>query len=417
MNVSFDQNGLDGERQGYGRFSLELDEYDGARFTESDSITLGRPDAQGTMEYLNPDQNGWNGVPRPLKLAIKPEINGETAEFILQAAYMDQVDDGTYDIVLLSADGQEKARGRENFDVATHSALKGNAPFLKGWDEEEKPEPVQQQADNAEESKSENNVVLDKAESSPITEEENDTAATVTEMAASAENLSESSSGGEMSQSTAIPASKNSSGKIIAAILVLLVMLAGGGAYYFLKHKGTDTDKATEETANAETERKLAEEAAKAEADKKAAEEAARAEAEKKAAEAARADAERKAAREAARPSNRVAEFFKQSPTADGAMALAHELRPENSEDQDAIFRLYYFAAQNGNPEGAQKYAECVDPSLPGWGTIKKNAAEAWHFYGEAADGEAARAKVKEWTENQARTGNRLARDWLKEME
>lgn len=416
MNVSFDQNALDGERQGYGRFSLELDEFDGARFVESDSITLGRPDAQGAMEYLNPDQNGWSGVPRPLKLSIKPEIHGETAEFILQAAYMDQVDDGTYDILLLSADGKEKARGRENFDVATHSALKGNAPFLKGWDEE-KPNPVQRQPDKIEESGSGDNEISDKAEQDPAHAEENDAGGNVAKIADSVETVSEISPAGESPAIVEPSAPKSSTGKIVAAILVLLILLGGGGAYYFLKNKDASPEKATSETASAEAERKAAEEAVKAEADKKAAEEAAKAEADRKADEAAKAEAERKAAREAANPRNRVAEFFKQSPTADGAMTLAHELKPENSEDQDAIFRLYYYAAQNGNPEGAQKYAECLDPSQPAWGTVKKNAAEAWHFYGEAANGESARARVKEWTENQARTGNRLAREWLKEME
>ena len=178
--------------------------------------------------------------------------------------------------------------------------------------------------------------------------------------------------------------------------------------------------KAAEESAKAEAEKKAAEEAAKAEAEKKAAEEAAKAEAAKKAAEeAAKAEAAKKAAEEAAMRADakgRVASFFAGERTPESAMKLAGELDADTVEQQDALFRLYYYAASADNPEGAQRYAECVDPSRPAWGTIGKDGAEAWYYYGKSPEGESARAALRQWAEQAAQKGDAQAAAWLREM-
>ena len=97
-------------------------------------------------------------------------------------------------------------------------------------------------------------------------------------------------------------------------------------------------------------------------------------------------------------------------------MKLADDLDSETSEQQDAVFRLYYYAAGEGSQQAAMRYAECVDPSLPAWGTIRKDGAEAWYYYGQVPDGESARARLKQWTEQAAGRGDPAAANWLKEM-
>jgi hypothetical protein len=187
--------------------------------------------------------------------------------------------------------------------------------------------------------------------------------------------------------------------------------------------------KAAEEAARAEAEKKAAEEAARAEAEKKAAEEAARAEAEKKAAEeAARAEAEKKAAEEAARAEaerkkaqgdikKRVSEFLSSSRrNSETAMELADELEPTTTVEQDLVFKLYYFAAMRDNERGALKYAECLDPSKPEWGTVGKDAVEAWEHYGKSPDGSVMKQNMKNWVEAEAKKGNAQAKKWLKQL-
>ena len=187
--------------------------------------------------------------------------------------------------------------------------------------------------------------------------------------------------------------------------------------------------KAAEEAARAEAEKKAAEEAARAEAEKKAAEEATRAEAEKKAAEeAARAEAEKKAAEEAARAEaerkkaqgdikKRVSEFLSSSRrNSETAMELADELEPTTTVEQDLVFKLYYFAAMRDNERGALKYAECLDPSKPEWGTVGKDAVEAWEHYGKSPDGSVMKQNMKNWVEAEAKKGNAQAKKWLKQL-
>ena len=193
--------------------------------------------------------------------------------------------------------------------------------------------------------------------------------------------------------------------------------------------RGGAERKAAEEAERAEAERKAAEEAERAEAERKAAEEAERAEAERKAAEEAqKAEAERKAAEEAATAEaarkeakgnvkSRVAEFLKsETKDSESAMELAEDLDPQTAHDQDLIFKLYYFAAMRDNEKGSLRYAECLDPSKPAWGSIEKDPVEAWEYYGKSSDGISMRQNMKDWVEREANNGNSQAKKWLKKL-
>ncbi|MBQ7609290.1 MAG: hypothetical protein IJU76_15185, partial [Desulfovibrionaceae bacterium] len=154
-------------------------------------------------------------------------------------------------------------------------------------------------------------------------------------------------------------------GLVIGALLVL-VLLLGGAAFYFLKMKPNDPPvqkTAVEQPAPTDTQK----------------------------------DTEKRA--EMIVPKNArelVAAFFAdKTRSPDVAMQLASELASTTQEDQDALYRLYYFAAQNDNVQGMERLAECLDPSTPAWGTIKKDAAEAWYFYGKIPNGQAKRAALK----------------------
>ena len=91
-------------------------------------------------------------------------------------------------------------------------------------------------------------------------------------------------------------------------------------------------------------------------------------------------------ARQAMSVEESVRNFFTQeNRTAEAAMKLAEELKAETPADQDAIFRLYYFAADQGNPAGIWAYGQCYDPASPQWGTIPKDGELALQLYGQAA--------------------------------
>ena len=112
-----------------------------------------------------------------------------------------------------------------------------------------------------------------------------------------------------------------------------------------------------------------------------------------------------------------VADFFKEKDTRSPAAAfmLSQALRPESVEDQDAIYRLLLFAAENGISDSYIPYATCVDPSKPQWGTISKDGAEAWGYYKRAGE-EKSMKQLMEWTEKAAKEGNRQASEWLLKM-
>lgn len=125
-----------------------------------------------------------------------------------------------------------------------------------------------------------------------------------------------------------------------------------------------------------------------------------------------------------------VRAFFASSPVADVAIALAKKLPAHTAEEQDALYRLYYFAAGEKNPaakaEALPILAQAVDPSTPAWGSIAKDAAEAWSNYQKmltTADAKTA-STAKErmdalhtWLTTQASKGNAKAALWLERIE
>ena len=449
MRAEFTQDGMN---QGYARVTLTREAGDAAFYEEGDSIALGHFPGN-SCEYLCASGNrNWSGAPEALALEVKPEVQGESVSFELQPAYVDSMDDGVYRVCLMGADGRVKAETDDMpaYDVSW-SGLEGTSTIKDYRLEEARLREEEEAARRKEREEAERRRA----------EEEAAKAAGAAE-AGSSEELPSLDAGGS---APAAPQGKSRAPLIAAAVVVAL--RAAGGAYFMTQGgsepsaEQAEQDKAAQEKAEAE--KKAAEEAAKAEAEKKAAaekqaaEEAAKAEAEKAAAEKAAAEkaaaekaaaekaaaekaaaekaaaekaaadkaaaekaaAEKKAAEEAAMRADargRVASFFVGERNPEAAMKLASELDADTPEQQDAIFRLYYYAAGEDNAQAAQRYAECVDPSRPAWGSISKDGAEAWYYYGKSPDGEKARASLKAWTEKAAAEGNAEAAAWLKDM-
>lgn len=110
--------------------------------------------------------------------------------------------------------------------------------------------------------------------------------------------------------------------------------------------------------------------------------------------------------------------------TAAAALKLAAELPKATPAEQDAVYRLYYFAAENEAPGAFLPYAACLDPAAPRWGSIDKDAAAAYAAYAKAAasDAKAAKAaleaqtRLRAWLDREAAAGNARARAWLQEL-
>lgn len=114
-----------------------------------------------------------------------------------------------------------------------------------------------------------------------------------------------------------------------------------------------------------------------------------------------------------------VNQFFKKDKiTPAEALALARQLPDKTVADQDAIYRLYYFAAENGDKNASFYYAQTLDPVMPKWGSIEKSAPDAWHMYEKAASQQAEQAQQKllEWLEREAAGGHAQAREWLRQI-
>lgn len=428
MRAEFDQNDLD---PGYARVTLTREDSDTGFYEDGDGIAIGKYTGN-TCEYLCAAGDGrWGGSPESLKLEKPPVVEEGSVSFELRPAYVDSLEGGTYEVRLVDAAGQVKAEAvMPAYDIAW-SGLEhtGTLRDYREVEAEEAKKAAEEAAKKAAEEaarKAAEEAARAEAERKVAEEAAQADGAKASALAASieAESLAaEEAAKAEAEKAAAASADamnippleagtgekKSGKGLIIAAAVVV-ALLAGGGAYFMMS--GTGADQAAEQ--------QQAEQAARAEAEKKAAEEAARAEAEKKAAEeAARAEAAKKAAEEAAMRADakgRVASFFAGERTPESAMKLAGELDADTVEQQDALFRLYYYAASADNPEGAQRYAECVDPSRPAWGTIGKDGAEAWYYYGKSPEGESARAALRQWAEQAAQKGDAQAAAWLREM-
>lgn len=104
------------------------------------------------------------------------------------------------------------------------------------------------------------------------------------------------------------------------------------------------------------------------------------------------------------------------------ALALARTLPKNTPAEQDAIYRLYYFAGTHNEPDAMLEYAACVDPSKPNWGSIQKDGAMALGIYQDAQKhnvpgAEQAAAALRKWLEDQAAGGNAQAKVWLDQIQ
>ena len=117
-------------------------------------------------------------------------------------------------------------------------------------------------------------------------------------------------------------------------------------------------------------------------------------------------------------PEQRVTLFFGgKDRTPEQAAALSRELPVATKADQDAVYRLYYFASENGELSVIMNYAACLDPSKPQWGNINKDAQAAWELYARAKatqpEAAAAQQNLKTWLEREAAGGSAQAKLWL----
>lgn len=123
-------------------------------------------------------------------------------------------------------------------------------------------------------------------------------------------------------------------------------------------------------------------------------------------------------------PREQVRQYLRGAPTAQGAMDLYRILTasPDSAagDTRDSVYRLLYFAAQQGDAAAVFGLAQCVDPAKPVWGSIPKNGREAWAGYARVAAKEPDAAKamhtLKKWLEDEAARGNAHALQWVDEI-
>lgn len=111
-----------------------------------------------------------------------------------------------------------------------------------------------------------------------------------------------------------------------------------------------------------------------------------------------------------------VRDFFGQnSRNGKEALNLAKQIKVQSPEDEDALYRLYYFAANQGKEkDGLIGYANFLDPTTPLMGTIKKNAVEAWNSYKEAGAKQEL-SRLEKWLKENSQSNNE-AQKWLKTL-
>lgn len=402
MRADFYQDDL-----GYARVTLVRESSDTSFYTEGDGLAIGK--FTGSIcEYLCAEGDGrWGGNPESLKLEKAPVAEEGSVSFELHPAYVDSMEDGNYNVCLLDAGGQVKAEALMSAYNIAWSGME-HTGALKDYREEE----AARAAEEAKRKAAEKEAQRKAAEAAKAAEEARRMAAEDEAKLEAERKAAELAAKNAVAAATPpaedVNAQKKSNKGLIIAAAIAIALLAGGGAYFMMSKDAEQAAKQeqAEQAAKLEAERKAAEEAAKLEAERKAAEEAAKLEAERKAAEEAmRADAK-----------SRVAAFFSGERSPEAAMKLAGELDATTVEQQDALFRLYYYAASEDYPEGAKRYAECLDPSLPAWGTIGKDGAEAWYYYGKAPNGESSRASLRAWAEQAAQKGDYQATEWLRKM-
>ncbi len=451
MEIRFDQSRfLSDDEQGYADLIITLGPGEG-EFSEDDSIAIGRSDGTNT-EFLQPDGETWSGDARRLILTQPPSIAGKTAVFVIQPIYIRQMDDNTYTFYLLGPGNTKKAEGVEYLNDIIWPQL---PPKLI---------EIATKENKAEDTESDNNQQAAKPEDSGGgVEEASDSASSVNDDLEAAIKLAQEKAAREAAERAARE-------QAIREAQEQAAREAAEKAAREAEEKAAREE--AERAAREEEERKAREEEerkAREEEEQRARKLAEKEEAERAAQEAA--ERERKASLNQGQPEKksklgliaavivallaiggagawfflskgeeskpvaekeatpapapkeepvttmtRVRDFFAGERSPEKAMELAKEVSKETTEEKDAVFRLYYYASENGNKEGTLLFAEAIDPSLPDFGTAVKNGAQAYRLYGQLPDGEQKRAKLKEWVEAEAKTGNSFARDWLQEM-
>ncbi len=210
---------------------------------------------------------------------------------------------------------------------------------------------------------------------------------------------------------------KKSSLPLLLGVGLLLLALAGAGAWWFLRTPPPPPSHTTAQPEQKPAESKPApDKAAPANAENKTA-------AEKPAMGATPPNAPAQPAPAAASgAAQRVTLFFGgQERTPQAAAQLSRELPKATPVEQDAVYRLYYFAGENGETSVLMDYAACLDPALPRWGSINKDAPSAWAIYEKAkaagdANAAAAQVTLKAWLTKQAAGGDTQADLWLKQL-
>ena len=217
-------------------------------------------------------------------------------------------------------------------------------------------------------------------------------------------------------------APKRSRFPLVTALFVLLLLGGGGGAYWFMTQKSGAPEvapppaqsEAKPEPAKQEEKQEEKAEPAKAESPEPAKQE----EKPDPAQPAEKSEPEKAAPQVVLSTRDQTNQYLGGNPTAQGARELAATLQQSSAEDQDALFRLWYFAAGAGDPAACLSLARVVDPALPAWGSIRKNGAEAWSLYAKALpqhpDAAGAQRDLKQWLEKEAAAGNREAIGWIR---
>lgn len=131
-------------------------------------------------------------------------------------------------------------------------------------------------------------------------------------------------------------------------------------------------------------------------------------------------------ARESPKPlgtEEQVRQFFREGKHSPKEAAdLAAKLPRKTPQEQDAVYRLLYFAAENGEPSAYLPYGKILDPSTPANGSIEKNAPEAWAMYEKAQEAypkesAEARAKLRQYLQELAAHSDEKARQWLLQID
>ena len=117
----------------------------------------------------------------------------------------------------------------------------------------------------------------------------------------------------------------------------------------------------------------------------------------------------------------RVQSFFNGGErTPQAAARLSRELPAGTPAEQDAVYRLYYFAGENGESSVLMDYAACLDPGKPQWGSIDKDAPAAWELYekakGTQPQAASAQQALRTWLEQKAAAGDARAARWLRDI-